>query len=169
MKLDTKHTPQVQAVLVRDVMQTKVVSVRDEMSVEEVAGILTYNQISGAPVLDSHDNVVGVVSLSDLAVQSSHPQIGLPQGKARRGYYRELWPEDEIPDGFTVENPTSFMKVRDIMTPLVHRVHEDDRVTAAVSLMLDARIHRVLVTNGQTIVGIVSTMDLIALLPNLLQ
>ena len=56
----------------------------------------------------------------------------------------------------------------DIMTPVVHQVHEDDVIGNVVALMLQARIHRVLVTNGRAIVGIVTTMDLIALLPALL-
>ncbi|MHB2019472.1 MAG: CBS domain-containing protein [Candidatus Xenobia bacterium] len=35
-------------------------------------------------------------------------------------------------------------------------------------LMLEARIHRVLVTNGREIYGIVTTMDLVRLLPDVL-
>ena len=169
MKLESKHTPRHREPLAREVMQTRIVSVRDEMSVEEVANILTQHQISGAPVLDVNDNVVGVVSLTDLAVQSSHPQTPVRDTPPKRHYNRDLWLEKQIPNGFTIDDYSSSMKVKDIMTPVVHQVHEDDVISDVVSLMLQARIHRVLVTNGQAIVGILTTMDLIALLPPLLE
>ncbi len=166
MKLESAHSATA-CPMVRDVMQTRIVSVTETMSVEEVANILTQHAISGAPVVDEHHNVVGVVSLSDLAAHSSHPQSPVQQGP-RRQYYRELWLEEQLPDGFLIEDYSSSAQVKDIMTPVVHQVHEDDSVTDVVHLMLQARIHRVLVTNGTAIVGIVTTMDLIALLPDLL-
>ncbi|HEY4003077.1 MAG TPA: CBS domain-containing protein [Candidatus Xenobia bacterium] len=163
MKLDTRH--QGTAIpMVRDVMQTRLICVREHMSVEEVAHLLTAHSISGAPVLDRNDNVVGVVSVADLAAQSSHPQSVVTHRRQR--YYHD--PEAELPEGFMVEDYSPSRLVKDVMTPIVHRVHEDDPITDAAELMLQARIHRVLVTNGKTIVGIVTTMDLIGLIPALL-
>jgi CBS domain-containing protein len=51
----------------RDVMHAEVLGVRADMTALEAAGFLTENQIAGAPVLDEHGHLVGVVSLTDLA------------------------------------------------------------------------------------------------------
>ena len=50
-----------------DVMNTRVLTVRPDMTARELAGFLVENQISGAPVLDAHGKLVGVVSLTDIA------------------------------------------------------------------------------------------------------
>ena len=46
----------------KDIMNTDVLSVRDDMTVQELAGFLTEREILGAPVVDSDGEVVGVVS-----------------------------------------------------------------------------------------------------------
>jgi len=51
----------------RDIMNTDVLSVRDDMTVQELAGFLTEREILGAPVVDSEGEVVGVVSCTDIA------------------------------------------------------------------------------------------------------
>ena len=50
----------------RDIMTTDIVSVKNDLSVTELAGILTENKISGVPVLDAGGNLVGVVTENDL-------------------------------------------------------------------------------------------------------
>lgn len=51
---------------VADIMQHQVVTVKPDITVRELARILWEEEISGAPVLDEHDMVVGVVSATDV-------------------------------------------------------------------------------------------------------
>jgi CBS-domain-containing membrane protein len=51
---------------VSDVMTTRVVSVRADTSYHQIVDTLTTHNISAAPVVDSFDHVVGVVSETDL-------------------------------------------------------------------------------------------------------
>ncbi len=51
---------------VRDIMTTKVVSVREDTPVREVAQTLSRHRISGAPVCDELGHMVGLVSEYDL-------------------------------------------------------------------------------------------------------
>ena len=51
-----------------DVMNPNVLTVQDDMTVEELASFLVENEISGAPVEDSGGRLVGVVSVTDLAL-----------------------------------------------------------------------------------------------------
>ena len=50
-----------------DVMNTQVLAVRADMTVNELASFLIEHQITGAPVLDRCGRLVGVVSETDLA------------------------------------------------------------------------------------------------------
>jgi len=53
------------AMLARDVMQSKVITVEPDMGLDEVAELLCRERISGAPVVEDGE-VIGVVSRSDL-------------------------------------------------------------------------------------------------------
>src|SRR5690606_33696981 len=49
----------------RDIMTTPVITVRPHTSVAEIATILLERRISGVPVVDGQDRVVGMVSEAD--------------------------------------------------------------------------------------------------------
>ncbi len=56
---------------VRDIMQTDVLVVGPEASVRELADILAQNKISGVPVVDAEQHVIGMVSEADVIVQDA--------------------------------------------------------------------------------------------------
>ena len=54
--------------------------------------------------------------------------------------------------------------VRDIMTPTVYTVPENTPVAKIARTMVAGRIHRLMVTRGGRVVGIVTSLDLVRLL-----
>ena len=62
--------------------------------------------------------------------------------------------EDEVDD----------VQVREIMTPTVYTVPDDEPVPRMARAMIAGRIHRLFVTRGQRVVGIVTPLDLLRLL-----
>ena len=52
-----------------DLMNPRVLTVREDLTVRELANVLVENEISGAPVEDRSGKLVGVVSLGDLATE----------------------------------------------------------------------------------------------------
>ena len=152
---------------VGEVMSRDVIMVRDDMTLQEVATFLTENQISGAPVEDPEGRLVGVVSLSDVAratseqphLEAERPRPSVPDYYLR-GWERKLNVEEL--ESFQVEEPG--LLVSEIMTPRVHSVDEATPVSDAARMMLEAHIHRVLVTSHGKVVGIVTTSDLLGLL-----
>jgi CBS domain-containing protein len=54
--------------------------------------------------------------------------------------------------------------VREIMTPIVYAVPEEMPVPEVAERMIESHIHRLLVTRGEKVVGILSTSDLLGLL-----
>ena len=60
---------------VRDVMKSPVITVRTGATLAEVARLLEEKNISGVPVVDAEDRLVGIVSEYDLINQSQKLQV----------------------------------------------------------------------------------------------
>ena len=139
-----------------DVMNPNVLTVQDDMTVEELASFLVENEISGAPVEDDSGRLVGVVSVTDLAqtVASDRPSPDF--------FVRE-WGNTPNREELRFETGSE-LRVRDIMTPAIYSVTEDTLVSEVAETLIGSHIHRLLVTNGERVVGIVTTSDLLGLL-----
>lgn len=151
-------------VVAEQVMNPDVITVRDDMTVQEAAAFLIENQISGAPVEDGEGRLVGVVSSTDIARAASDPNALEPPA-AEPEFFTRGWEEapfsNEEMRGVHV---TAGLTVADIMTPQLHSIHADASISDAARLMLDAHIHRLLVTREHKVVGILTTFDLVKLL-----
>ncbi len=53
----------------KEIMTRKVITVKPDLSVKELARVLVTNKISGAPVVDEQENLVGIVTEKDLIEQ----------------------------------------------------------------------------------------------------
>jgi len=125
----------------KDVMTETVVSVREDLSLEEVSALLTEHEISGAPVIDTAGSLLGVVSRADVVrTLGSTPE---PAAGARA------------------------LTVRKIMTPMADAVDETTSVPEIARLMTANHYHRVVVTRQEKTVGIVSAMDVLRLVAEL--
>ncbi|MDQ7006937.1 MAG: CBS domain-containing protein [Acidobacteriota bacterium] len=163
---------------VKDFMTTEVVTVRRDADVHELEKLFIEHRVHGLPVVDENDRLVGVVSQTDLV--SWHYQLGIDGA----GFYDlpQLQPPREVEDE---ENPTleqeereereretlplsdiRTARVEEVMTPLVHAIREENSAIEAAARMLRHGIHRLVVVNGELrVLGIVSAMDLLRLIP----
>lgn len=139
----------------KDIMRRQVVSIRPEAYVHELASLLDDRGISGVPVIDGRGELLGVVSKSDLV---HHQREGELQPE-QHAFYRE----GALPQGFHVEVPDR-TRVKEIMTPAIISAEEETPVAALARMMRRRHIHRILVTRGRRLSGIVTAMDLLRLL-----
>lgn len=147
-----------------DVMNPSVITVRDDLTVRELAALLTENEISGAPVTNQRGKLVGVVSVTDIALSAAEGEDISPggsrteirrhdlEGRATRGELRDMHVE------------SAGLPVREIMTPTVYTVPENTPVSKIAQTMISGRIHRLLVTRRGRVVGIITALDLLRLL-----
>ena len=146
----------------KHIMNTNVLSVRDDMTVQELAGFLTEREILGAPVVDSEGEVVGVVSCTDIA-QSTTTEANMLLERSTPGFYEHGWEDklggDEMVRLKVEENKS--LPVREIMTPTIYTVPEDTPISDIAKAMVAGRIHRLLVTRGSHLVGIITTLDML--------
>lgn len=147
-----------------DLMNSDVLTVREDMSVKELADFLTDQQIGGAPVLDADGKLAGVVSMVDIVAAASDEEKLTPDERNPDFYLRDLqeaYSDEEIQD---LHIEIEALSVREIMTRSVYSVAEDATVSEVASMMLQGHLHRVLVTRDEELVGIISTSDLLGLL-----
>ena len=139
--------------LARDVMTPDVAIVRPDTPIKEAICKMVEARLSGLPVLDSADKLVGILTEGDLL---------------RR---HELGTEAHHPGWLTfLRGPAAAaadyvrartLQVADVMTPAPVVVDPTTPLDRVVSLMTRQRIKRVPVVDGNKLVGIVSRADLV--------
>jgi CBS domain-containing protein len=147
--------------LAEDIMNPDVLTVRDDMLVRDLALFLTEHEISGAPVVDAGGRPVGVVSETDVV---SVDRAGRKDDSGPSPYYLRAFENRfsvESIRGLRVEEEA--LTVSDIMTPVVISVARDMPVSRIARLMLNDHIHRVIVREGESIAGIVTSFDMLRL------
>lgn len=149
----------------RDVMNPDVLTVRDDMSVTDLAEFLTDNEISGAPVEDAEGRLIGVVSLTDLAAAFSGQRDQAVLDRSEPAFYVRNWEERfNAEDIAGLRVGESEATVGEIMTPSIFAVDEEMPISRVAEKMIHSHIHRLLVTRDRRVVGILSTSDLLGLL-----
>jgi CBS domain-containing protein len=146
----------------KDIMNANVICAKANMDIRELAKLLTDEKISGAPVVDDNDNLVGVVSLLDLVRQ------GLETDQPvflESDFYRQLPQDISFKKGFHIED-LNIVRVSEIMTPVLITASDSSTEGELASIMVEKHIHRIIITQGKKVAGIVTTMDLLKLLAN---
>lgn len=152
-------------------METNVVTVRPDLPIKDLIEVLEEHEITGAPVVDEEENVVGVVSSTDVMRLAAEEEAA----ESRSGSGR---PEsDEESDYFVAGGSRGFLPalpaglpktrigtrpVRDAMTRATFSVRPDASLPEAARFLQQAGIHRALVFDGGRLVGLVTTMGVMA-------
>lgn len=146
----------------KDIMNTEVFTVRDDMTVHELAIFFTEKMISGAPVVNKDNKLIGVVSLSDI-VRNDAQRSAIIKTEHESDFYLSGW-EDELNEEDLHElhlEKDDGMSVGEIMTPIIFQVPETTPITDMADTMINGRIHRLLVTKEERVLGIVTTLDML--------
>jgi CBS-domain-containing membrane protein len=140
-----------------DLMSHTVVMVPQEMSLQGAARLLSQAQVSGAPVVDNEGCCVGVLSATDFLHVAEKGKNAVVTSEPKR---------ENICSWQIVESAEEGEKlVKNFMTPDSVMVLPGTNIGEISQMMLDAHIHRVIVTNeDQKPLGIVSSMDVLAAL-----
>ena len=141
----------------KDIMTKKVITINKDASIEELSELLLENKISGVPVMDDDNNLVGVVTEADIIVQDS--TLHFPA-------YFKLF------DGIIyLESLNKFKRnlkkhlatrIEDIMTRKMKTITPETPVSEIADIMLKQKINRLPVLNKKNkLVGIVTRADIV--------
>jgi CBS domain-containing protein len=158
---------------VREAMQPDVVSIGPEQSLAELERLLAERRLGGLPVVE-RERLVGVVSRSDIL-----RLLGVERAiaEAQADVYRELLDDPFVPSERAareeagqrraveeqIAHRMATLRVRDAMTPAVISVPADASVREAAARIAERRVHRVIVTEGERLAGVLSALDVVRL------
>lgn len=130
-----------------DVMTTGAATVRPDATLVEAARLMVEHQISGLPVVDAQDKLVGVITEKDF-LRSASGQDSLVIELLTGG-------------GRTAAEALSSRRVADLMTREPVTIGVDTPVQEIVALMTRHDIRRLPVVTEGKVVGIVSRANLL--------
>lgn len=138
-----------------DVMTPTVITVDPDLSVQELAKLLSDRGISGAPVVTASGDLVGIVSEGDLLHRA---ELGTERHTERR---RSWWLRH-----FAATEARDYARshgrlVKDVMTSQVATVTEQVSLAEVATLLEKRRIKRVPVIREGKVVGIITRSNLV--------
>lgn len=166
----------------RDIMTTDVITLLPEQTLRDAMAMLSREHVSGAPVV-AGGKVIGVISATDLMEFTAslpgvptqraedeswlEPAVELAEDEVPEAYFSELWDdagadvsermnESNGPEWNSLEEHT----VAEAMTRSVFALPPGTAVEFAAYRMRAIGVHRVLVMQGEVLVGIVTTQDI---------
>jgi CBS domain-containing protein len=151
---------------VRDVMETKVLTVAPQITVTEFGQRLIEHRVSGFPVAE-HGKLDGVATRSDIARTLN---VERTYEEQLSDYYSDVSSPQEtdlaesvVQMGARIGARIENMTVRDVMCKNVLTASPDQTLDEIARVMLDRGVHRLPVTENDNLVGIVTTLDLVRL------
>lgn len=135
---------------VRDVMTRNVIKIREDADINEATTLLSENRISGLPVVDGQDHVIGMITEADVLAMA-----GMKKGHAFKDIIRHLL-------GEPLPGPKRSKRLRDVMaSPAITTGPEAD-IRDIASLLDEKRIKRLPVVDEQgRLIGVISRADIV--------
>jgi CBS domain-containing protein len=154
-------------ITVEDAMEKNVIKFKDTDTISYVAEVLKEKKISGAPIVDNDNKVIGIISEGDIMklieVHSPNLNLILPapfdliELPVRMEYEYE-----EIASG--VRKAASVL-VGEIMTKKVFKAKEDFSISDAAEIMDKHKVNRLpVIDNNDKLIGIITRADIIGAL-----
>ena len=132
---------------IKEVMIPDLTSVSADTPIKEAVKIMSRQRMVGLPVVDNNQNVIGIITESDIA------KACLP------GYYKELQNPTFIPDfnQFSQQaKKIAHFPVKEFMTREVFTVEEDTSRTETANLLFRKQLRIVPVVRAGKLVGILT-------------
>ena len=136
--------------IVKDIMNSSVKTAETDTPIKDIASMMCFNKISGVPVVDDNNKLVGVLSEKDI-LRAMFPAV------------EDIMLQGTKTDFESMENDYKNVldkKASDLMTQAVASVTPDMPLLKAASMMCVKKIRRIPVTDDNNqLVGIISIGD----------
>ena len=137
---------------VRELMTHKVITVRRETPFKDVVEKLLRHDVSGLPVVDEHNRVLGIVTEADLVSKEAY-------GTRRRPMQMLV---DRLTGDARWTHKAAGLTAESLMTPRPFTIGPDDEATFAARRMLEHGVKRLpVVDTDNWLLGMLSRHDLL--------
>jgi CBS-domain-containing membrane protein len=138
-----------------DIMTKDVITAKNETTIEELARLLIEHKISGVPVVDDDNQLIGIVTENDLIKKNKRFHIPT---------IVRLFDAYFLLDSGKVEDEIKKMvatTVGEICTKKVLSISEDTTLEEIATIMAEKHIHLLPVLKDNEVVGIVGKADVV--------
>jgi CBS domain-containing protein len=147
--------------LVRDVMTEKPVCAESGDSLRDLARLLDENEISGVPVVDDQERLIGVVSRTDLLRRLLEGPVAARSSED----WLDLLTADSV--GTFEIDVARLGTIDDVMSIDPVTATTEETVATVAWRLAAARVHRAIVVDPKRRpIGIVTTLDLLKVFPH---
>ncbi|MFV1985653.1 MAG: CBS domain-containing protein [Gemmatimonadota bacterium] len=167
--------------LLAEIMTPAVKAVKAEATLKELAEFFMDEDVSGAPVVSS-GKLVGVVSVTDLiefeaddrgtptyesVAVSTDAEDGWTPTERSAAYFFDPRDDDRVPlqarlaTTGALWNSLEEYTVEDVMTRQLLTLPSHAEMTEGARAMIGAGVHRLLIMDGDALVGVVTTTDIV--------
>lgn len=144
--------------LVEQIMSRPVVTVRDDVNLQEVARLMLAKSIGGMPVVDSGGRIAGIVTESDFTGELRL----VPFSSLKFPNLLDQWlPEQRAGE---IYRAARNRKVTEVMSANPVTAEPTETVTALIHRMVESGHHRIPVVSSGVPVGMVTRHDLLLLM-----
>ena len=140
----------------KDIMTRDVITVMPNTSIENLSKLLVQHAISGAPVIDDADTLIGIVTENDLINQNKRLHIPTVVSFLDAAIYLESSKKFEDEVKRLAATMVTDICVRDVVT-----ITEDTTVQDIASIMSEKKVHLLPVLAEKKVVGIVGKRDVV--------
>jgi CBS domain-containing protein len=149
---------------ISEIMSSPAITVTTETDIRSVARIMRENNISGMPVVDERNRLLGVITELDLIAR--HAPIHQPRYITILSAYIPINPREyrEYKDQL---RQTLAINASQLMTIDADKVSPETEVEDALKMMLDPEVTLLPVVKGREVVGVVTRTDLVRLIEEL--
>jgi acetoin utilization protein AcuB len=127
---------------VAEIMTAKPVTIHQDGTLHDVLALMEAHHCRHVPVLNGEGQLVGMISDRDCRLALNSPYL-----------VRETWQDDLL---------AHRLRARTIMTPAPVAIEPDAAAADAARLMLEYRVSALPVMRSETLIGIVTTSDILA-------
>lgn len=134
---------------VKDIMSSDVKTASPDTLVKDIAQTMCFHRISGLPIVDDENNILGIISEKDV-LNKMFPDIA------------ELASQEKFPNLEELEGSyagTLQLKAKELMTTSVATVSPEMPILKATSMMCIKKIRRIPVAKEGKLIGIISVGD----------
>ena len=144
---------------VGDIMTTAVLTVRPDTPVYQIARLMSEHDVSGVPVIDDNERVLGVITELDMIVRNTRFKM-----------HNFIMILDSI---IYLETPKHFeerlkqllgVTAREIMSTPAVTITPEATIEELAELMVDRRMNPLPVVKDDRLIGIISRSDIIRLM-----
>lgn len=135
---------------VKDVMTLAVIAVKEDSDINEAARLLSEGNVSGLPVVDNENTVIGVITEADILSAA-----GMEKGYAFKDILRHILGEPP-------RKKKKGDKVKGIMTAPAITIKPDTDIREVAGILDEKRIKRLpVVDEDNRLIGIISRADIV--------